>query len=197
MEAMRTDTINKNQKAKVKVWGLFVRIFHWLLVVLFFMEFLVDHDSNELHSFLGYSILLLLALRILYGFTSSQYARFSNFIYSPRVALNYIVSVFNFSAKRYIGHNPAGGMMIVVMIVLLVATVISGVLSLPYGERTGVLSIINIFPTWLLAVAEETHELLTKLSLFLVAIHVTGVLIESILHQENLIGSMITGRKNR
>ena len=181
---------------QVKVWSIFIRLFHWALVVLFVMEFIIEDDLIKLHTTIGYVIISLLVLRILYGFVGDRYARFSDFIYAPGTVLNYTKSVFTFSARRYIGHNPAGGIMIILMIIVLISTVVTGVLTLPYADQPReYFPIIGLLPYWVFSSAEDFHEVLADISLFLVVIHLTGVLVESVLHEENLIGSMLSGRK--
>ena len=182
---------------QVKVWTVLIRLFHWLLVALFIFAFISEDEFDDLHFLSGYSILFLLVFRIFYGFFGNKYARFSGFIYSPRAVINYIKSVFSFDAKRYLGHNPAGGVMVLVIIMALFATIFTGMVALPYEDRPAELSsIFSVLPYWFLSEAEELHELFADFSLFLVVVHITGVLIESVLHQENLIRSMLTGRKN-
>ena len=182
---------------QIKVWDIFIRSFHWVLVLLFSLEFLVDDDFFEIHSTIGYVILGLLLTRIIYGFVGSRYARFSNFIYSFNEIIDYLVSAFNFSAKRFVGHNPAGGAMVLLLIFALLLTSFTGLLALGFEERQGPLvPILDYFPFWVFAMSEDLHEALAYMTLLLVIVHVTGVLIESIVHGENLIRSMITGRKN-
>jgi len=182
---------------QIKVWDIFIRSFHWVLVILFSLEFLIDDDFLELHSTIGYIILGLLLTRIIYGFLGSEYARFSNFIYNIDEIFTYVKSVFNFKAKRFIGHNPAGGAMVLILIAALLLTSFTGLLALGFEERQGPLvPVLDYFPFWVFSVAEELHEAFAYVTMLLVIIHVTGVLIESIVHGENLIRSMITGRKN-
>lgn len=180
----------------IKVWDVFIRIFHWLLVIAFVIEFVTEDDLMGLHSNAGYLILCLLGLRVIYGFIGSRHARFSDFIYSPMVALRYVKDVFLFRPKRYLGHNPAGGFMIVVMLLSLIATSVSGVMALAVEEHAGpMVEFMSYVPHWIASASEDLHEIFANVSLFLVAVHITGVIVESIVHGENLVLSMINGRK--
>jgi len=181
---------------QIKVWDLFIRSFHWVLVIAFAIAYITEDDLMWLHSNAGYLILVLLGLRFLYGFIGSRYARFSDFIYSPKTAMSYVKDVFLFRPKRYLGHNPAGGLMIILMLLSLVATGVSGMMALAVEERAGpMVGFMSYIPYWIAAASEDLHELFANLSLFLIAVHIAGVIIESIVHGENLVLSMINGRK--
>ena len=185
-------------EGQVKVWDIFIRTFHWVLVLTFVIAYVTEDDSMTLHSYAGYIMLALLLLRILYGFVGTRYARFSDFIYAPRTAVLYVKDVFLFRPKRYMGHNPAGGLMIIVMLLSLIATCITGMMALAVEENQGpFVEYISFFPVWFVSLSEDLHELLAHFSLFLVAIHLTGVIVESIVHGENLMMSMINGRKDQ
>jgi cytochrome b len=118
------------------------------------------------------------------GFIGSRYARFSNFIQSPRQILAYLRDVAMFRAPRYLGHNPAGGAMIIALLVMLVGTSI-----------TGYMMTTDAF--WGAKSVEEVHEAFANLTVGLVVFHVLGVLLSSFEHRENLVKSMITGWKRR
>jgi len=181
---------------QIKIWDLFIRSFHWILVIVFAIAFVIEDDLMTLHSNAGYLLLIMLGLRFIYGFIGSRHARFSDFIYSPKTTLSYVKDVFLFRPKRYLGHNPAGGLMIIIMLLSLVATSVSGMMALAIEERTGpMVGFMSYFPYWIATASEDLHELFANLSLFLITVHIAGVIIESIVHGENLVLSMINGRK--
>ena len=183
-------------KAKqIKVWDPLVRIFHWCLVAAFLVAFLTADEWLDLHVYAGYTVLGLLAIRLVWGFVGTRYARFSNFVSAPGKALTYLKDLFSFRAKRYLGHNPAGGLMIVVLLLSLLITSISGLAA--YGvEGFGPLAPwLNEFGIWNDEWLEEIHEFFANFTLLLVAGHLAGVLLGSLLHQENLVRAMFTGRK--
>lgn len=168
--------------ATVKVWDPFVRFFHWSLVTLFVIAYATGDEIEKVHIAAGYAIAGLLALRIVWGFIGPRHARFADFVKSPREALSYLRDTLLFRARRYIGHNPAGGLMVIALIVMLAATSLSGYLMTT-----------NAY--WGSKAMEEIHEALANATVALVALHVLGVLLASFTHRENLVKAMVTGRK--
>lgn len=170
--------------ATVKVWDLFVRFFHWSLVGLFAIAYVTGDEAENVHIAAGYAIGALLMLRVIWGFIGPHHARFGNFVRSPRALLAYMRDAALFKAPRHLGHNPAGGAMIVAFIVTLIATCV-----------TGYMMTTDAF--WGSKWVEEVHEALANALLALIALHVLGVLVTSFGHRENLVKAMITGRKRR
>jgi cytochrome b len=170
--------------ATVKVWDPFVRIFHWALVASFAVAFLVgeERDLRMLHLWAGYSAAALVALRILWGVLGTRYARFSQFVRGPRRIIGYVVDVARGREARHIGHNPAGGAMVVALL-----------LSLLGVSLTGHLMTTDMF--WGSETMEEAHELIANGMLVLVALHIAGVVLESVRHRESLVKAMVTGIK--
>jgi len=168
----------------VKVWDPFVRVFHWSLVASFAVAFLVgeERDLRTLHLWAGYSAAALVALRIVWGLLGTRYARFSQFVHGPRQVLGYAVEVAKGREARHIGHNPAGGAMVVALLVSMLGV-----------SLTGHLMTTDQF--WGSEAMEEAHELLANGMLVLVALHLAGVILESVRHRESLIKAMVTGRK--
>jgi cytochrome b len=167
----------------VRVWDPFVRIFHWSLVILFALAWMTE-DLQSLHEPVGYAILGLLALRIIWGFTGSTHARFADFVHSPGAILAYVRDLLAGKAPRVLGHNPLAGMMVLVLMAALITTGASGWLMTTDAYRSA---------RWL----EEAHEALASLTLGLVAVHVAAVLVMSVWHGENLVRAMIAGRRRR
>jgi cytochrome b len=172
-----------------------VRFFHWTLVLSFIVAYITEEDFLGLHTGAGYIILGLLMVRIIWGFIGSRYARFSDFVFSPTTVLSYLKQTLLFRAKRYIGHNPAGGAMIVLLLASLIITTLSGIAV--YGaEDTGPLALwLGQAGDFTHDVLEEGHEFFANFTVFLVVIHIGGVIFESLVHRENLVDSMITGYK--
>jgi cytochrome b len=168
--------------ATVKVWDPFVRVFHWTLLMLFVIAFVTGDEQERLHIAAGYGIAVLLALRLAWGIVGPRNARFSGFVRSPQIVLAYLRDVANLRARRYLGHNPAGGAMIVALLAMLIATVVSG-----YMMTTDAY--------WGAKWVEELHETLAHGTLALAGLHVLGVAASSLLHRENLVKAMWTGRK--
>lgn len=168
---------------EVRVWDPLIRMFHWTLAAAFTTAFATGDEVPRLHELAGYVILSLVAFRALWGLVGTRHARFSDFVVGPRAVLAYVRDVATFRARRYIGHNPAGGAMILLMLTALLITAATGILAdgLPRGA--------------LRHAAEETHEFFANGTLALVIVHVAGVAATSLLHGENLVRAMITGRK--
>ncbi len=182
----------------VPVWDPFVRIFHWSLVVLFTVAFVTEDDLLLIHVWAGYLIGLVLALRILWGVVGPRHARFTDFIYAPSRVRGYLRDLLRFDAKRYLGHSPAGGAMVVILILALGAVVGSGLVLYGLDIGAGPLKTLQgIGGHTLKEVMEGVHEFAANLTLGLVCAHILGVLLASFVHRENLAWSMITGRKRR
>ena len=97
---------------QVLVWDLLVRVGHWLLVVLFFVAYFTEDDLLTIHSWAGYGVGIYLIVRIVWGFVGPKHARFSDFAYGPTRAAQYLKDLILFQSKRYLGHTPAGALMI-------------------------------------------------------------------------------------
>ncbi len=179
----------------IKVWDIFVRFFHWSLVLFFSIAYISGGEDEWLtiHSYAGYTIITLVFVRILWGFIGTQYARFSDFVVTPKKALQYFKEELSGDAKHYLGHNPAGGLMVITLLISLVITVISG-MAIIATDGEGPLAttfIASLSGDWL----EEIHEVFTTLILLLVLTHIAGVIFSSLLQEENLVKAMITGKK--
>ncbi|MCW8923014.1 MAG: cytochrome b/b6 domain-containing protein, partial [Gammaproteobacteria bacterium] len=104
-----------NDTNQIKVWDLPVRIFHWSLASTFFIAYLTEEDWLDIHVLAGYTILGLVVFRLFWGFIGSRHALFNDFVRPPRVVLAYLKDMAACHPKRYIGHNPAGGAMVVAL----------------------------------------------------------------------------------
>lgn len=169
-------------EAVVAVWDPLVRIFHWSLVVGFIAAYASGDEWDLFHEFVGYVILTLLAIRILWGFIGSRHARFSNFLYRPHTVLKFLRSSIRFEAPRYLGHNPAGGAMVIALLMAVIGICVTGIFltTETYGHVK-----------WL----EELHEMLANGTIVLIVLHICGVVLASIEHKENLVTAMFTGKK--
>ena len=106
---------------EIRVWDPLVRIFHWSLVLAFFIAYVTEDDVMWLHELAGYTVLGLVAFRVIWGVVGTRYARFSNFIRGRAAVVHYLKTYFDKDAPRYIGHNPVGGWMIIAMLVRLLS----------------------------------------------------------------------------
>ncbi len=185
-----------NLPADIQVWDPLVRLFHWALVAAFFIAYFTEDEWLSWHIVAGYTVLGLVLLRLLWGFIGKNYARFSNFVYSPGDTLAYLKAVFTGKAARYLGHNPAGGAMIIALLLFLLVTTITGLML--YGAdawRGPLAELMKNTSDENIDLIKEVHEFCANFTLFLVVVHVFGVIWESVLHRENLVLSMFHGRK--
>lgn len=178
----------------IKVWDLPLRIFHWLLVAGFFVAYLTEDEFLDIHVWAGYLVGSLLIFRLVWGFVGNDYARFKSFLCWPARSIAYVKDLAKLKPQRYIGHNPAGAAMIVLLLVSLLATVITGLAVYGAEQAAGPLAAIGSDneKNW-----EELHEFFANVTLVLVVIHVVGVALESYIHRENLVRAMLHGFKRK
>ena len=181
----------------VKVWDGPVRLFHWLLVLLFaFMFFTgkVKGDWMEWHMRAGYAILALVLFRILWGFVGSTYARFSSFLAGPSACIAFARKLLARTPAPSAGHNPLGGWMVVALLLALLFQVGTGLFAnddvLIEGPLAALVSktLSDQLTSW--------HYWNVNLLLALAAAHVIAVLYHAGFMKENLIGAMFTGVKH-
>ena len=177
------------------IWDLPTRLFHWTLASSFVGAWLSTGSDRWLavHVFLGYLMLGLIGFRLLWGVLGTHYARFTSFWYGPRAALAYLRDVFKGTSARHIGHNPTGSLAIYFLLFLTLAVGLSGFLTLGGEEQQGALSGAMSFVQ--ARTFKKLHEFSANLMLLVVMGHLTGVVVESFQHHENLARSMLTGTK--
>jgi cytochrome b len=168
--------------ATVKIWDPFVRMFHWSLVASFAVAWLSAEEWRALHEWAGYAAGSLIALRLVWGIVGTRYARFRQFVRSPAAVAAYVRDIVTGREARYLGHNPAGGLMIVALIATLASVGVTGWM-------------MTTDAYWGVDWVENVHEALASVMLALVGIHVLGVGVASLRHRENLVRAMISGRK--
>jgi cytochrome b len=167
---------------RILVWDLPTRVFHWGLAASFFGALLTAESERQrdLHVLFGYTVVGLIAFRVLWAFVGTRYARLRAIAYGPASLRRYAASLLRGRPERYVGHNPPGALAIPALLGLCLLTAASGYAV--YEELGG---------EWL----EEAHEVLAFTTLALVGVHVLGVVASSVLHRENLVRSMVTGTK--
>ena len=212
-----------NSTKSVNVWDPIVRIGHWSLVIAFFTAYFTEDDFITQHVWAGYIVGAVVLFRIVWGLIGSKHARFSDFIYPPMAVFGYLKGLLSRKPQHYVGHNPAGGAMVIALLLSLGATVFTGLSLYAVKENAGPLAGFvatndKVIPASIISSAyadedegesehgatvnkdaeefwEELHEFFANFTLLLVALHIGGVLLSSYIDKEKLVKAMITGRK--
>lgn len=173
-----------------------MRLFHWSLVlavsVAAITGFVLNASWITLHVIGGLSAAALVVARVVWGFLGTNHARFRDFILRPAALLAHLR---NPGAERHLGHNPLGGLMVLAIIGVVLALVITGLGQLGGVFKTGPLAFALDFGQG--ALSGSLHEVLAIGLIGLIALHVAGVVFESLRSRENLARAMVTGRKSR
>lgn len=191
--------VESDEVATVKVWDLFIRFFHWTLVLGFAVAFVSGEvHASTIHVWAGYILCVLLLARVYWGFKGSEFARFRSFIFPVSETLAYLRSMLKGHPKNYLGHNPAGALMVFALLGLLTVIFVSGLLTLGTIDYEGpLLFLANLVSDEASYAFRHLHEFLPILGLVLVALHILGVIAGSVQHKENLVRAMLTGKKNQ
>ena len=185
-----------NTQTHIKVWDLPLRIFHWALVFSFLLAYITEDDFMTVHAYAGYTIIGLLVFRLIWGVIGTKYARFTDFVRHPKTVIAYLKDVLSNKAERHIGHNPAGGAMVIALLVSLLLTTITGLATYATEEALGPLvAFMDSMPNFIFDAVEDVHEFFANFTLFLIVLHVAGVVVTGLSHGENLVKAMITGIK--
>jgi cytochrome b len=169
---------------RILVWDLPTRIFHWTLALSFAGAYLTAESERwrDIHVLLGYAMLGLIAFRLVWGFVGSRYVRFGLMVRCSAFVTSYFAELFRGEAWHPVGYNPAGVIVILLLLLLGIVSCVSG--WAVYEEMGG---------DWL----EDLHNYISYAMLAVVFVHIAGVLVVSYLQRENLIVAMITGKKRR
>lgn len=167
---------------KILVWDLPTRLGHWLLASAFVVAWLTgDSEEQRLyHVAAGYVMVAVMLFRVYWGLVGTRYARFAAFLFSPRQVFAYLAGLVKGRPARWVGHNPAGSYAIYLLLLLGLAVVATGWAE--YNEVGG---------GW----TEDAHDLLSNVMLVVIGVHLCGVALSSLLHRENLVRGMLSGRK--
>ncbi|SDK03697.1 cytochrome b/b6 domain-containing protein [Aliiruegeria lutimaris] len=178
---------------RVRVWDIWVRLFHWLLVasitIVAVTGFLFDASWIALHIVAGLSAVALVVARVIWGFLGPTHARFANFLRRPAVVLSHLTGK---ESGRYLGHNPAGGVMMLGLMGIVLMLGVTGLAGLGGVLRTGPLLSLP-YPVG--AAGLEIHEALAVLLLVMILAHIAAAIFESRRSRENLVRSMLSGTK--
>ncbi|WP_397391200.1 cytochrome b/b6 domain-containing protein [Polynucleobacter sp.] len=184
MNTPANDTIGATGKPRqlIMVWDMPVRVFHWLLAVCFAGAWLTSESERlaMIHYAFGYTAGLLVLIRLVWGVIGTRYARFSQFLKSPKEVIGHFMAMLRGHPHHDVGHNPAGGL---VMFALMLLILLIGF--------TGYLTVKEFFGNF----ASEMHEAVASLALALVILHICAAILMSVLERQNLVKSMVNGKK--
>ncbi|SDD81029.1 Cytochrome b [Sphingomonas sp. YR710] len=169
----------QNPRSTIVVWDVPLRLFHWLFAAAVALALLSSEEDSALsgwHTTVGWTIAVLLAFRVLWGFVGGEHARFASFVKLSAIG-PHVREVLRGRPRPSLGHNALGGIAVLLLLVLAGMTVVTGVMTMGGGEN-------------------ELHEVVAYALLAMAAIHVVAVVIMSVLSHENLIRAMIIGRKS-
>jgi len=187
--------LRRSETKEIAVWDKATRVFHWALVIMVAVCWVTSEAGGALfwtHLISGYGILLLVLFRIAWGIVGGRHARFTDFVRGRSAVIEHARQLLKLNPPRHIGHNPLGGWMIMALLSALLVMVITGLFAAHDGDAGPYAVLVGQ------SVADaisEIHETLFNLLLFLIALHVAGVLIDSLLGRENLVRALITGTK--
>lgn len=176
------------------VWDLPLRLYHWALVLLFVVAYVGGSRLGYygLHKSAGYGILGLLVFRLIWGFVGPEPARFASFIKGPAAALGHLKELLRRQHRPLPGHNPMGGWAVVAILALVLVQTVSGLFATTF-DYEGPLA--RLLPDAGQDMMARLHAFNMNLLLVLLAIHLLGIAVTSVLGRENLVASMIHGRK--
>ncbi len=171
-----------SRPARVLVWDLIVRLFHWIVVLGCLADLFVFEEGGAWHRGIGYAVAAALIVRVVWGIVGRGHARFADFLPRPLALARYLADLLRGRERRFLGHNPAGAVMMLSLMGLLAGVSITG----------WMLSLDAFFGSEAL---EDAHETLARAILVLAGVHAGAALYESWRLKENLVLSMITGYK--
>lgn len=166
----------------ILVWDLPVRVFHWLLVICFAGAWLTSESERlqMIHYAFGYTACFLVLCRLVWGLVGTRYARFTQFLKSPKAVLEHFMAMLRGHPHEDVGHNPAGGLVMLALMLLILLIGFTGYLTVKetFGDFTS-----------------ELHEVFANIVMGLVVIHIAAAIGMSLIQKQNLVRSMITGKK--
>jgi cytochrome b len=179
---------------RIRVWDLPTRLFHWALVVLLFLAWATqEYNHMEWHEWIGYTILALLIFRVVWGLIGSDTSRFSWFLRSPLAALRHLKHLHRREDDTEVGHNAAGGWMVLVMLALILVQAGTGLFANDDANTEGPL--MHFVSKDQSDYLSHIHSINFNLIEIAIALHVLAIVAYLVLKRHNLVGPMITGTK--
>ena len=189
--------MTQGSRVAVKVWDLPVRLFHWIITVLFVFQLVTGKVGGELmqwHKLSGYAILTLVVFRILWGFAGSTHSRFSSFMAGPVKTWRFALRLFSRQAVPQLGHNPLGGWSVMAMVATLAVQGVTGLFANDGVSHEGPLSpLVSLDASNLMT---DIHDWNLKLIIVLVTIHILAVVFHLVVKKDEVVIPMFTGVKH-
>ena len=131
----------------------------------------------------------LVVVRLLWGLVGTRYARFTSFFPTPtRLKHHLSALIVRRVDEQHLGHNPLAAIMMLSLWAVIIGLGVTG-----YLMETDIFSHIQLLGNK--DVLEEIHELLANSLYLLVPLHIVAAIAMSYWQRQNLIKSMITGKK--
>lgn len=179
---------------KILIWDAPTRLFHWLAAVLVAAAYATwRFDVMDWHLRVGYALLALVFFRLLWGVFGSETARFARFLASPRATVTHLRHLFRREPDRQLGHNPAGGWMVILLLALLLGEILTGLYVSNDIADEGPLT--EIVPAPIANLIDALHTAFWDILLAAITLHVLAVVVYGVAKRQNLVLPMITGRK--
>ena len=189
---------NRTMMLPMRIWDAPTRLFHWAIVLLVLLSFVsVEADWMEVHLISGYLVLTLLLFRLIWGFVGSETSRFRQFLVSPIQAVRHLRTIRQPSPDTQIGHNAAGGWMVVVMLLLLGVQVVSGLCNTEeYGKAYAAAGpLVKYVSKDVASLAGDVHAINFNLVVAVIVLHILAIGAYARLKKHDLVRPMITGIK--
>ena len=184
----------KTVNLPMPVWDLPIRLFHWLLVIAVGVSYAsVKLNRMPIHLISGYTVAGLLLFRIIWGLVGSDTARFARFLRSPLAAIRHLLHFFRREPDTEVGHNAAGGWMVLVMLLALLVQVGTGLFSNDDGDTEGPLA--KFVDKAMSDTISGIHDKNFNVILGLVGLHVVVITLYALVKRQNLVRPMFTGKK--
>ncbi|MEP3197281.1 MAG: cytochrome b/b6 domain-containing protein [Lentilitoribacter sp.] len=183
-----------NSTAKVKVWDVYIRIFHWLLLICILVSFISFRlDEMDIHFISGHCVLALLIFRVIWGVIGSRTALFHTFIKGPGAILNYVKNPSSEKFKGMIGHSPIAALSVIAMLVVILVQVGTGLISddeiLLQGPLAKYVSGDMSYQ------ATTYHGINAKLIIGLIVLHLAAIAFYRFIKKDNIVKPMVSGQK--
>jgi cytochrome b len=186
--------VSGEKRRKVAVWDLPLRLFHWLAVALLAAAYATwRFNWMDWHAAIGEALLALVLWRLLWGFFGSDSARFAGFVGSPREALRHLGQIRRREPDHQVGHNPAGGWMVLLLLTLLLGETLTGIYVNNDVADQGPLT--EMTPAPVANLITLLHKLLWDALLAAIALHLSAIAGYAVLKRHNLVLPMVVGWK--